>query len=110
MEPHIVGWDASPRTPQKPCDSTECAYVDTEDALEQMAGTLLLASHVAVDLEHHHWHSFRGVTCLMQVPNGAQRGASHLKCVLQFSDRTSDWLVDTVKLCDKASVHCFVLC
>jgi len=59
-------------------------YVDNEETLVQMAKELAAVSHVAVDVEHHHVHSFSGETCLVQ-----------------FSHRARDWLVDVRVLRDK---------
>lgn len=56
-------------------------FVDTEEGLGQMVAQLEAASELAVDLEHHSFRSFLGITCLMQV-----------------SDRNSDFVVDVVKL------------
>jgi hypothetical protein len=46
-----------------------------------MVAALEGAGEVAVDLEHHSFRSFLGITCLMQV-----------------SDRTADYVVDVIKL------------
>lgn len=46
-----------------------------------MAEQLGTAQEVAVDLEHHSFRTFQGITCLMQL-----------------SDRSSDFLVDVLKL------------
>ena len=46
-----------------------CRYqwVDTEEALDDMCAHIATVTEVAVDLEHHSFHSFLGFVCLMQV-------------------------------------------
>jgi hypothetical protein len=56
-------------------------FVDTEEGLRQMVAQLEGVPELAVDLEHHSFRSFLGITCLMQL-----------------SDRNSDFVVDVVKL------------
>ncbi len=41
--------------------------VETETAFNQMMKQLQGMKELAVDLEHHHHHTFQGLTCLMQV-------------------------------------------
>ena len=65
----------------KPLDRVPCIWVDTPDALEEMATELDAASEIAIDLEHHSFRSYLGLTCLMQI-----------------STRRADWLVDTLAL------------
>ena len=55
--------------------------MDTEEQLRQMAEKLQDATEIAVDLEHHSFRSFQGLTCLMQL-----------------SDREEDYVVDVLKL------------
>jgi len=62
-------------------DNKALQYVDTEEGLRGMVAALEGASELAVDLEHHCFRSFLGITCLMQV-----------------SDRTTDYVVDVIKL------------
>ncbi len=61
--------------------SVPCTWVDTPAALAAMAQELEAASEIAIDLEHHSWRSYQGLTCLMQI-----------------STRRADWLVDTLAL------------
>lgn len=56
-------------------------FVKTEAALDAMVRHLATAKEVAVDLEHHHYRSFQGFTCLMQL-----------------STREEDFVVDTLAL------------
>lgn len=62
-------------------EETTPTWVDTEDKLKSMLDSLRNAREIAIDLEHHDFHSFRGFVCLMQV-----------------SDRHQDWIVDTLAL------------
>uniref|UniRef100_A0A0D9XJZ6 HRDC domain-containing protein n=1 Tax=Leersia perrieri TaxID=77586 RepID=A0A0D9XJZ6_9ORYZ len=62
-------------------DDTPFTYVDDLKTLEVLATKLKSATEFAVDLEHNHYRSFQGLTCLMQI-----------------STRTEDFIVDTLKL------------
>uniref|UniRef100_A0ACD5TJW2 Uncharacterized protein n=2 Tax=Avena sativa TaxID=4498 RepID=A0ACD5TJW2_AVESA len=69
--------------PLKPpaLDDTSFTYVEDRKTLEMLAAKLKSATEFAVDLEHNHYRSFQGLTCLMQI-----------------STRTEDFIVDTLKL------------
>ncbi|KAL6842391.1 hypothetical protein ACP4OV_027818 [Aristida adscensionis] len=69
--------------PVKPpsLDDTPFTFVEDLKTLEALAMKLKNASEFAVDLEHNHYRSFQGLTCLMQI-----------------STRTEDFIVDTLKL------------
>lgn len=69
--------------PQVPTDITSAEYnfVDTESKLKEMLSELRVANVIAVDLEHHSYRTFMGITCLMQI-----------------STRTKDYVVDTIAL------------
>ncbi|KAF0929737.1 hypothetical protein E2562_024429 [Oryza meyeriana var. granulata] len=62
-------------------DDTPFTYVEDLKTLEVLATKLKSATEFAVDLEHNHYRSFQGLTCLMQI-----------------STRTEDFIVDTLKL------------
>ncbi|GJN20706.1 hypothetical protein PR202_gb08114 [Eleusine coracana subsp. coracana] len=62
-------------------DDTPFTFVDDLKTLEVLALKLKSATEFAVDLEHNHYRSFQGLTCLMQI-----------------STRTEDFIVDTLKL------------
>ena len=47
--------------------STELVYVDTDAALDHMIEDVMAAGEVAIDLEHHDIHSYRGFTSLIQL-------------------------------------------
>ncbi|XP_012681573.1 exosome component 10 isoform X2 [Clupea harengus] len=65
----------------KPLDETNCHFIDTLDDLVALNEKLCKTTEFAVDLEHHSYRSFLGITCLMQI-----------------STRDEDFLVDTLEL------------
>ncbi|TPP46809.1 Phosphatidylinositol-4-phosphate 5-Kinase family protein [Leishmania donovani] len=67
--------------PPVPLDACPLMFVDTSVAMQAMIAKLLLASEIAVDLEHHDFYSYQGFTCLMQI-----------------STREEDFIVDCLKL------------
>ncbi|OEL25202.1 Protein RRP6-like 2 [Dichanthelium oligosanthes] len=69
--------------PVKPpaLDDTPFTYVEDLKTLKVLATKLKSATEFAVDLEHNHYRSFQGLTCLMQI-----------------STRTEGFIVDTLKL------------
>ena len=62
-------------------EETPCTYIDTEEQLREMIEELEGATELAVDLEHHAYRTFQGLTCLMQL-----------------SDRKEDYVIDVLKL------------
>ncbi|NP_001411930.1 exosome complex component 10 isoform 5 [Mus musculus] len=60
---------------------TPCHLVSSLDELVELNEKLLGCQEFAVDLEHHSYRSFLGLTCLMQI-----------------STRTEDFIVDTLEL------------
>ena len=62
-------------------DETPFTYIDTEEQLRAMVDKLEDAKEIAVDLEHHSYRTFQGLTCLMQL-----------------SDRHEDFVIDVLKL------------
>lgn len=62
-------------------EETPFTFVETEAALDAMVQHLSATKEVAIDLEHHHYRSFQGFTCLMQL-----------------STRAEDFVVDTLAL------------
>ncbi|XP_020105187.1 protein RRP6-like 2 [Ananas comosus] len=64
-----------------PLESTPFKLVEEVKALKDLASNLRGVSEFAVDLEHNHYRSFQGLTCLMQV-----------------STRNEDFIIDTLKL------------
>jgi len=71
------------REPQIPEDITNFPYnyIETEEQLCMMIEELKSAQEIAVDLEHHSYRTFLGITCLMQI-----------------SSRTKDYIIDTIAL------------
>lgn len=65
-------------------DSAKAVWIDLVPQLRSMISALKGLSEIAVDLEHHDFHSYYGITCLMQISN-----------------RSTDWLVDTIALRDE---------
>ncbi|PSS01677.1 Protein RRP6-like [Actinidia chinensis var. chinensis] len=64
-----------------PIESTPCKLVEEVKDLKELAAKLHGVNEFAVDLEHNHYRSFQGLTCLMQI-----------------STRTEDFVIDTLKL------------
>ncbi|XP_053307791.1 exosome component 10 [Spea bombifrons] len=67
--------------PFLPMQDVACHFVTTLDELVKLNEELLKCSEFAVDLEHHSYRSFLGLTCLMQV-----------------STRTDDYIIDVLEL------------
>ena len=67
--------------PSPPLEHVSVYWIDSEDALSEMAAILSNCTAIAVDLEHHHQHSFYGMVCLMQI-----------------STRDRDYIIDTLAL------------
>lgn len=63
--------------PVKRLEDTELVYITTRIQLDTMISDIEEAGEVAIDLEHNDFHSYRGITCLVQL-----------------STRTKDYLVD----------------
>ncbi|OLN81173.1 Exosome complex exonuclease rrp6 [Colletotrichum chlorophyti] len=66
--------------PWQPIDTTEAIYVDTFEGVLEMLEDLKKAKEIAVDLEHHDFRTYVGLTSLMQI-----------------STREKDWIIDTLK-------------
>ncbi|XP_015264949.1 PREDICTED: exosome component 10 isoform X2 [Gekko japonicus] len=65
----------------QPVSETPCHFVSTLDQLVELNEKLLCCKEFALDLEHHSYRSFLGLTCLMQI-----------------STRTEDFIIDTLEL------------
>ncbi|KAG8505590.1 LOW QUALITY PROTEIN: Exosome component 10, partial [Galemys pyrenaicus] len=82
---HFTPPDSVLQKPQpqlyRPVAETPCHFVSSLDELVELNEKLLRCQEFAVDLEHHSYRSFLGLTCLMQV-----------------STRTEDFIVDTLEL------------
>ncbi|XP_077167639.1 exosome complex component 10 isoform X3 [Paroedura picta] len=66
---------------QRPVSETPCHMVSTVDQLVELNEKLLHCKEFALDLEHHSYRSFLGLTCLMQI-----------------STQTEDFIIDTLEL------------
>lgn len=75
-----------PETPYLPLTVCPLRFVDTPEALAETVAELQCVGEIAVDLEHHDFYSYQGFTCLMQI-----------------SSRTTDYIVDCLKL--RSSMH-----
>ncbi|VDK17628.1 unnamed protein product [Anisakis simplex] len=56
----------------KALEDTELVMVDTIEKLEKVRDELNASSAFAVDLEHHSYRSFQGLTCLLQISTSAK--------------------------------------
>nr|XP_055044666.1 exosome component 10 [Misgurnus anguillicaudatus] len=65
----------------KPIAESSCHFIDTLEDLVALNEKLAKTSEFAVDLEHHSYRSFLGITCLMQI-----------------STREEDFIIDTLQL------------
>lgn len=76
------GWQLEAGTPQPPPDlaASPVTWVDTPESLAAMVASLGGCREVALDLEHHSYHSFQGFTCLLQV-GGARHQQQQEQCV-----------------------------
>lgn len=68
-------------------NSAEYNFVDTEVRLNEMLNELRNVNEIAVDLEHHSYRTFMGITCLMQI-----------------STRTKDYIIDAIALRDELHI------
>ncbi|XP_022370095.1 exosome component 10 isoform X3 [Enhydra lutris kenyoni] len=82
---HFTPPDSVLQKPQpqlyRPVAETPCHFVSSLDELVELNEKLLTCQEFAVDLEHHSYRSFLGLTCLMQI-----------------STRAEDFIVDTLEL------------
>ena len=82
----------TPPIEPRPWSETEAIWIDTEERLSELISSLTTKdqnskiTEIAVDLEHHDYRSYYGITCLMQL-----------------STRTQDYLIDTIALRDHLS-------
>uniref|UniRef100_A0A0X3NKK8 Exosome complex component 10 homolog n=1 Tax=Schistocephalus solidus TaxID=70667 RepID=A0A0X3NKK8_SCHSO len=62
---------------------TDFEFVDSQESLDRIMSELKTENEIAVDLEHHGYRTFLGITCL-----------------LQLSTRSKDYVIDTLALRD----------
>ncbi|KAL4221351.1 Exosome component 10 [Mactra antiquata] len=60
---------------------TSCVFINTIKQLPELIDDLKQQTEIAIDLEHHSYRTFQGITCLMQL-----------------STRKQDYLIDTIEL------------
>ncbi|XP_011867465.1 PREDICTED: exosome component 10 [Vollenhovia emeryi] len=65
----------------KSLDDTKLVFIDKPADIEILLQDLRNEKEIAIDLEHHSYRTFQGITCLMQI-----------------STRTTDYLIDTLTL------------
>ncbi|KAM4609699.1 exosome complex component 10 isoform 2-T2 [Polymixia lowei] len=65
----------------KPMAETKCSFINVLEDLVALNEKLCQVTEFAVDLEHHSYRSFLGLTCLMQI-----------------STREEDFIIDTLEL------------
>jgi len=51
----------------KTIEDTKFTFVNTEATLDYLVRHLQDVSEIAIDLEHHSFRSYLGITCLMQI-------------------------------------------
>ncbi|KAK3869307.1 hypothetical protein Pcinc_025355 [Petrolisthes cinctipes] len=73
--------------PPRPMKDSSLIMIDTEHDLMNLVKQLSKCTEIAVDLEHHAFRSYLGLTCLMQI-----------------STRTTDYIVDTLALRGKLTI------
>uniref|UniRef100_A0A2K5E0K9 Exosome complex component 10 n=1 Tax=Aotus nancymaae TaxID=37293 RepID=A0A2K5E0K9_AOTNA len=82
---HFTPPDSVLQKPQpqlyRPIEETPCHFISSLDELVELNEKLLNCQEFAVDLEHHSYRSFLGLTCLMQI-----------------STRMEDFIIDTLEL------------
>lgn len=62
-------------------DKSEPIYVQTKHQLAELVADLKTENEISIDLEHHNYRTYLGITCLMQL-----------------STRTKDYIIDTLAL------------
>ncbi|BHF59344.1 Exosome component 10 [Sparganum proliferum] len=67
----------------KPLADTDFEFVDTQESLDRVISELKTEKEIAVDLEHHGYRTFLGITCL-----------------LQLSTRNKDYVIDALAVRD----------
>ncbi|XP_055850996.1 exosome component 10 [Episyrphus balteatus] len=70
-----------------PLEKTELVYVDTIDKLKSTLEDLRKFKEIAIDVEHHSYRTFQGITCLMQI-----------------STREKDYILDALELRDELHI------
>ncbi|XP_071622919.1 exosome complex component 10 isoform X2 [Heliangelus exortis] len=71
----------------RPIKETPCHFITTLNQLVELNEKLMTCKEFALDLEHHSYRSFLGLTCLMQI-----------------STRAEDFIIDTLELRSDMSI------
>ncbi|CAH8868221.1 unnamed protein product [Trichobilharzia szidati] len=81
-------WEAmlSEEFPTKPLDESY-RFVNQLEALQETVDAISICKYIAVDLEHHNFRSFLGITCLIQI-----------------STSDTDYVIDALALRDHLSI------
>ena len=87
-EDYTSGWPI-PQAQLQRCPEIQCPtleeipfqHISTVEGLEELSKELKMVDEFAVDLEHHQYHSYFGLTCLMQL-----------------STRKVDYIIDVIAL------------
>ncbi|GLV41632.1 Rrp6 [Carabus blaptoides fortunei] len=87
FEPSAEQLTYMPVVKPKPLAETPLREVTTVEELDAMVEDLRKYQEIAVDLEHHSYRTFMGITCLMQI-----------------STSDTDYIIDTLALRDKLHV------
>lgn len=66
-----------------PIQRKACKWVASPRDLQGMLADLTGADMLAVDVEHHHMHSYLGFVCLLQLSAGKICRPSHVKDWIQ---------------------------
>lgn len=70
-----------------PIEKTSLIEISEPEQIDGLLDALMKCKEFAVDLEHHSYRSFMGITCLMQI-----------------STKDTDYIIDTLSLRDKLCV------
>ncbi|KAL3318939.1 Exosome component 10 [Cichlidogyrus casuarinus] len=81
LEAQLSNFSMESHSKPSDLDSVQFSFIDTPQALQQMIDELKQFTEIAVDLEHHSYRTYFGLTCLMQI-----------------SSPKKDYLIDTLAL------------
>ncbi|XP_028032179.1 exosome component 10 isoform X2 [Bombyx mandarina] len=61
--------DPDPEPPMfpPPLEETKFTYIDIESKLDELVEHLMAVEQIAVDVEHHSYRTYQGITCLIQI-------------------------------------------
>ncbi|CAH0715973.1 unnamed protein product, partial [Brenthis ino] len=64
---HFIQPDPEPPTFPPPLEDTKLTYIDTEELVDELVNHLDTVEELAVDVEHHSYRTYQGITCLIQI-------------------------------------------